>query len=466
MTRRLTSHAPLELIVALGAMLLSALLVTLLAHDVKLGVAALGALIFVPLAIANTPLALCGWLLTAFLSGYAAVGSMSNKALYFIAAVAVMLFIHRGAQREGSRQLTRMVGLVVVFFAWLVLSLLWAPHAAYAKDTVVHLALAAIVFFLVLALFTGREEVRWLMLAFVAGAVLSVLSGAVTGGLSVSDAAATTASSVQGRLQGGTSDPNYLAAAIVPAMILAGGLAARRGHPLERFGLMVATIVLAIGLAATESRGGFLAVIVVAVGALLTWRGRRMMLLGYIAVFAIGVGAWFVASPSAWHRVTSASDGGSGRSEIWHVATRVVDAHPIVGVGLAQFPVVSPDYITRPGALTRADLLVGKQIVVHNAYLQLWVETGILGLALYLTIAIAAIAAAARAVRRFEAQGDLETATLARALLLAIVGALTASFFLSNIDDVRHWVLLALGPVLFGIAQRGEPSSASAAAIR
>jgi O-antigen ligase len=456
MTRRLTSHASLELLIALGAMVLSAMLVTLLAHDVKLGIAALGVLIFAPLAIANTPLALSGWLVTAFLSGYAAVGSMSNKALYFIAGVAVMLLIHRGAQRESSRQLTRMVGLVIVFFSWIVLSLLWAPQAAYAKDTAVHLVMAAVVFFLVLALFTEREQVRWLMLAFIAGAVLSVLSGAVTGGLSVSGAAATTASSVQGRLQGGTSDPNYLAAAIVPAMMLAGGLAARRGHPFERFGLMVATIVLAIGLAATESRGGFLAMIIVSLGALLTWRGRRMMILGFMLVFTLAVGAWFVASPTAWHRVTSASDGGSGRSEIWHVATRVVDAHPLVGVGLGQFPVVSPDYITQPGALTRADLLVGKQIVVHNAYLQLWVETGIVGLALFIAIAIAAIIAGSRAVRRFDAQGDVETAMLARALVLAIIGALTASFFLSNIDDVRHWALLALGPVLFGIAQRSE----------
>jgi O-antigen ligase len=443
MTRRLTSHASLELAVALGAMVLSALLVSLLAHDVKLGVAALGALIFVPLAIVNTPIALSGWIVTAFLSGYAVVGSMSNKALYFIVGVAVMLFIHRGAQRAASWQLTRMVGLVVVFFAWLVLSLLWAPQAGYAHQTV-------------LALFTEREQVRWLMLAFVAGAVVSVLSGAVTGGLSVSDAAATTASSVQGRLQGGTRDPNYLAAAIVPAMMLAGGLAARRGHPFERFGLMVATIVLAIGLAATESRGGFLAMIVVSLGALLTWRGRRLMILNFIVVFAIAVSAWFAASPTSWHRVTSATDGGSGRSDIWHVATRVGDAHPLVGVGLGQFPIVSPDYITRPGALTRADLLVGKQIVVHNAYLQLWVETGIVGLALFVAVALAAIAAGARAVRRFDLRGDVEMATLARALLLAIAGSLTASFFLSNIDDVRLWALLALGPVLFGIAQRDE----------
>jgi len=466
MTRRLTSHATLELAIALGAMVLSALLVTLLAHDVKLGVAALGALVLVPLAIANTPAALAGWLVTAFLSGYAAVGSMSHKALFFIAAIAVMLFIHRGAEREASRQLTRMVGLVVVFFAWLALSLLWAPEPAYANDTVIHLAMAVLVFFLVLALCAEREQVRWLMIAFVAGAVLSVLSGAVTGGLSISDTAATTASSVQGRLQGGTSDPNFLAAAIVPAMILAGGLAARRGHPFERFALMVATIVLAIGLAATESRGGFLAVIVVSLGALMTWRGHRGMILGFIAVFALGVSAWFVASPTAWQRITSAQDGGSGRTEIWHVATRVLDAHPVVGVGLGQFPVVSPDYITRPGALTRADLLVGKQIVVHNAYLQLWVETGILGLGLFVAVALAAIAAGVRAVRRFELSHDTEMATLARALVLAIVGALTASFFLSNIDDLRLWALLALGPVLFGIAQRDGATSASGASSR
>jgi O-antigen ligase len=461
MTRRLTSHASLELIVALGAMTLSAMLVTLLAHDIKLGVAALGALVFVPLAIANTPLAMCGWLVTAFLSGYAAVGSMSHKALFFIAGIAIMLFIHRGAQREGSRQLTRTVGLVVVFFLWLALSLLWAPNAAYAHDTVVHLAMAALAFFLVLALFSEREQVRWLMLAFVAGAVLSVLSGAVTGGLSVGDAASTTASSVQGRLQGGTSDPNYLAAAIVPAMMFAGGLAARRGHPFERFGLLVATIVLAIGLAATESRGGFLAMIVVSIGALLTWRGRRLMILGFFVVFAIGVSAWFVASPSAWERVTSASDGGSGRSDIWQVATRVIDAHPIAGVGLAQFPIVSPDYLARPGALTRADLLVGKEIVVHNAYLQLWAETGIIGLALLIAVAVAAIAAGVRAVRRFELSGDVEMATVARALVLGIVGALAASFFLSNIDDVRLWALLALGPVLLGIAHRDERPAAA-----
>jgi O-antigen ligase len=458
MTRRLTSHVPLELTVALGAMVLSAMLVTLLAHDVKLGIAALGVVVFVPLAIANTPLALCGWLLTAFLSGYAAVGSMSNKALYFIAGVALMLFIQRGAQREASRELTRMVGLVVVFFAWILLSLLWAPQASFAQDTAVHLAMAAVVFFLVLSLFTEREQVRWLMLAFVAGAVLSVLSGAVTGGLSIGDAAATTASSVQGRLQGGTSDPNYLAAAIVPAMMLAGGLAARRGHPFERFALLIATMVLAIGLAATESRGGFLAMAIVSIAALLTWRGRRAMILAFILVFAVAVSAWFVASPTAWERVTSASDGGSGRSEIWQVATRVVDAHPIAGVGLGQFPVVSPDYLARPGALTRADLIVGKRIVVHNAYLQLWVETGIIGLVLFLAVALSAIAAGVRAVRRFERARDVEMATLARALVLAIVGALTASFFLSNVDDLRHWVLLALGPVLLGIAQRdGRP---------
>ncbi len=45
-------------------------------------------------------------------------------------------------------------------------------------------------------------------------------------------------------------------------------------------------------------------------------------------------------------------------------------------------------------------------------------------------------------------------ATLTAASLLALVGALSASFFLSNVNDRRLWVLLALGVVLRAVAER------------
>ena len=43
---------------------------------------------------------------------------------------------------------------------------------------------------------------------------------------------------------------------------------------------------------------------------------------------------------------------------------------------------------------------------------------------------------------------------LSRASIIALIGMLTASFFLSNLNADQLWVLLALGPVLYGLAER------------
>jgi hypothetical protein len=51
---------------------------------------------------------------------------------------------------------------------------------------------------------------------------------------------------------------------------------------------------------------------------------------------------------------------------------------------------------------------------------------------------------------------------LARCSLLATFGMLSASFFLSDLGNRQDWVLLALGPVLAGIAQRERALSAAA----
>ena len=45
-------------------------------------------------------------------------------------------------------------------------------------------------------------------------------------------------------------------------------------------------------------------------------------------------------------------------------------------------------------------------------------------------------------------------AALARACLVAIIAFAAASFFLSDGNDVRFWLLLALGPIMYGVAVR------------
>jgi hypothetical protein len=68
---------------------------------------------------------------------------------------------------------------------------------------------------------------------------------------------------------------------------------------------------------------------------------------------------------------------------------------------------------------------------------------------------LGALPAPSPAAGRFERSGELRLATESRAVLVAIIAALAASIFLSNGFDRRTWILLALAPVLLGIAVAG-----------
>lgn len=458
-SRSLSTPPVMRALLLLGAFGAAALVGTLLVRDPRMGATLVGALVFVPVAFLTPPLALAGWLVTAFLSGLPGIGGAANRALLVIFIVWVGSLAATRTGRYAMRQRLPQVGLVVVFVLWMALTLIWAPVPDAAQETVVHLLIAALVYLLVTTFVTEPRHARWLAAAFVTGCALSIVAGLATSGL---EPVGDSATSVQGRLQGGVGDPNYLAAAIVPAIMLAAALASRRGRPVLRLGLVAAIVILALGLAATQSRGGLISIAIVSVGALLLWRGRRLAVASMIVVFAVTAVVWFSASPAAWERVTSADDGGSGRTDIWTVAWRIVDEHPAAGVGLSQFPVVSQDFLRQPGAIERGDLIVNHGIKVHNVYLQLWVETGIVGLLLFLAVALRGIVAAFRAANRFERLGDTDTATLSRAAMLGLIGTLTASFFLSNVSDPRLWVLLALGPALLAMSRSIAQEDAAA----
>jgi O-antigen ligase len=441
-----------------AALAASIVVASALVYDPKVGVEMLLATCVVPLAFFRLRAAICIWVVLLFFSRTSALESVPNKLLLLIviAWVAMLLGARRTITREAFTQNRTIIACVLAFTIWTILTLAWAPDPGAAERAVKELVYAGLGLTLVLGTILERRHVRWLMMAFVFGAALSVLWGAAKGGLSVKAGGGEVANG-EGRFQGGAGDPNYLAAVLVPAIMLAGGLAVWRSVP-RRTLLALATAVIAVGLAATQSRGGLIGAGVCACVALVIWRGRRGLILALIGLAALATVSFFVANPAAWARIQEANQG-SGRVDIWKVAWRVVHDHPLNGVGIAQFPQVSPHYTLQPGALRFVGLIVEKHIVVHNLYLQLWVETGIVGLLLFLGVIWASLAGAVRAARSFDRQGDAEMSALTRAAALALIGMLTASFFLSNIEAGQLWILLALGPVLSGIAQRRSRAS-------
>lgn len=353
-----------------------------------------------------------------------------------------------------SRRHTVLVAGVLGLLVWAALSTIWASDQARVGSALFELVLGVVMFFVYATGVTTQRTVVTVVVGFLGGAVLSVTIGLIGSGLQSSLSAIQTATQFEGRLSGGSGDPNYLAAGLVPAMALGGGLLAVVRGRAARFAILVGIVICAVGLAATQSRGGLVALGAAAIAALVVARGHRHHVVAILCMLVAVAGGWLMANPSALQRIVTANDGGDGRAELWAVAWSMAQDHPVVGVGLNNFVRFSRDYAGRPGERRFGELLTEKPVLVHNAYLQLLAETGIVGLLLLALIIAAAVRATWLAGRRFERLRRPDMATLARTLVIAQVGALAAAFFLSNLGDKRTWFLLALGPVLLATASR------------
>lgn len=465
---RFAPWEPRTVLALLGVLGAAVVFGALVALSPKLAVLALGGAVLLPIGLWSVPALLAVWICVVYLGGLPGLGSYPNHLLLVIVGCGIVAGAARRLRDDAVVASGRVVlPLFAAFVFWEVLSVTWADDVAFAKQPAKDFAYVAVGFVLVLASVRSRQHVRWLAAAFVIGAVLSVIGGIAQNGLTAAASGPATDTATS-RFSGGGSDPNYLAAMIVPALMLAGGLSVRASAAV-RGALLLAGVVAAVGLAATQSRGGLIALTVAFAAAFVLLKDQRRLVLGTAGAALTGLAAFFVAYPAAWQRIVAVHDGGngSGRTDIWRVAWSIVTQHPFIGVGLNQFSIVSPTFTRQPGSLGGATaLIVNEHIVVHNIYLQLWAETGAVGIALFLALVAVCGAAAFRAAQSFDALGDSEMAALSRAVVLALIGVLTASFFLSNILARQIWVLLALGPVLAMLARTDARSAVSALQAR
>jgi O-antigen ligase len=336
-----------------------------------------------------------------------------------------------------------------------VLSLLWAEEAARVATSTQRYALNLFLLPIVYTAVSRREHVGWVAMAFVAGAMGSLLVGFATGGTGVVGDAS--------RLAGGVGDANELAAVLTAAIVLALALGASPGiaPPIRLLALGSAGLAL-IGILATLSRGGLVALAFALLAGLLfggRWRGWFALALVVACVAGTSYVAFF-APQAARERVQSTSS--TGRSDIWTVGLRMVQAHPVRGVGGGNFPAVSVHYLLRPGVIARDDFIIVTPKVAHNIYLEVQAELGVVGFLLFFGIVGTALAYAMRSARSFKRQRDVGAELLARGVVIATAGVLASDFFVSEQYSKQLWVLLALGPAMLKLARAGEDTAAPA----
>ncbi|MHB1571717.1 MAG: O-antigen ligase family protein, partial [Solirubrobacteraceae bacterium] len=420
------------------------------ARHLSYGPALVLAACYVPVAILNLPLAIVLWLPLAFIERLPLHGAPTATGLLLLLSWLGALANVRSTQRALLRTHRVVLVLLLATLTWVTVSLAWAHDEHLAWQSLLTWYAAGVMVLLVITTLSSERLLRMAIWATLIGAALSVVSGLffhvappTSGGVGAPTVA---------RFTGSWGDPNLLAAGLVGGMALAAALVLSRRRGAVPILVLVLPIVL--GFAASGSRGGMVGAAVALIAGIALSRGHRRQMFAGLAVAAVIAAGWFAANPTLFSRVTSVSDSGTGRITLWTAAARMWEAHPITGVGIGNFPVESRYYVQRPGVLTFVDFTTSVPKVVHNTFLEMLAETGVIGLALYLATVLACLRSTWRAVRLFDRCGRHDLALLARGVLVAALGMLAAVFFLSAETDKRLWLFLALGPVLQTVALR------------
>jgi putative inorganic carbon (HCO3(-)) transporter len=206
-------------------------------------------------------------------------------------------------------------------------------------------------------------------------------------------------------------------------------------------------VLLMIGLIAAAvllsfSRGAILGLAAAAVWHMLTQR-RQIPALA-LGLAAIGVATFIFVNSNPRQvefgfeaKQKVAEQNVEMRLDAWGAALRMTEDHPLLGVGPGNFQFVYPEVTDRPPGAPGLG-------VVHNAYLDVGAELGVLGMALFMAYLVIAFARSTAAHRQGKGIPGY-AAAVRTALVVAIVGAV----FLSEQYFLPLWLLGGLATMLW-----------------
>lgn len=416
----------------------------------KLGLLAALGLVFVVLVLTNLKLGFVTMIMFAYLEVLTVAGGVS---LAKVAGALIVVAWIASASVRGSEQRNFFVEhpgltyLLLAFIGWNAISTAWSESRPLALESVMRYSLDAFLIPIAFAALRNRKDAINALAALVAGASLAAASAVV------SPPAAESA--IAGRAAGTVGDPNELAAALIIGLAVAGAFAVNRhvGGFWRLLAAGAAALCLA-GILISLSRGGLIGlagalVVAVIVGG--RWRGRVLALCFTLVLCAVGYFVFFASLPAKERVLNISGGGGTGRLDLWTVGLRMIEAHPLNGIGTGQFAGSSVHYLLRPGLIQSGAFILETPKVAHNTYLNIVAELGILGGLLFVSILVFSATCALLSIRRAREAGDESMEILLRGLAVGLGGYLVTLMFLSEGTEKLLWIMLALGPAMLAI---------------
>jgi O-antigen ligase len=372
-------------------------------------------------------------------------------------ALAIAIYV---ADQRPERRVARVwitpTRCLAALLAWMVLSVPGALVQGTSVDLVVNNFLKTALMFIVIAgAIRGFRDVERLAACYFA-------------------AAATYAAVVVSRFElgGGDAwrlgnlyyyDANDFATFAVTAMPLGlYGLAAGRGL-VARGAAAAGLLALSIAFVRTGSRGGFIALVCVALYVVVRYRAVPLAW-RMTATAVVGVMLLVTATDQYWTQMgTIVSDtdynrtDDTGRLLIWERGIDYALTYPVFGLGPANFP--AAEGMLSPLAARQQLGLGVKWSAAHNSFIQVGAELGLPGLACFLAFLGTTFGLLRRAAVVPRAHHDAREPQLAQALTGSLLGFAVGAFFLSLAYHEMLYTLAALAVGLHKVTP-GSPTHA------
>lgn len=233
-------------------------------------------------------------------------------------------------------------------------------------------------------------------------------------------------------------EPNYISTSLVFPLALALAFHHVSKGMGKLFWIGIACMT-AIGCVGTYSRSGFLATALV-VGFYLL-RGNLMKGIIPVGVFAGAFAMAVMLIPALNKRIFGIGDavngGATGRFALWKQAVGMWLDSPIFGHGMSAF------YDRYQGA-------------VHNSYLQVLAETGVVGFAFYLAVIVLAIHAGRKVRWGTTVAGDLTDMHLSQVALSGLIGFCFMIATVTYQDVKLFWLALGAYAAIYFVGQAGN----------
>jgi putative inorganic carbon (HCO3(-)) transporter len=380
------------------------------------------------------------------------IGSVSITRV--IAPVALFVVI-AAAVRKG----TQIRPAAPLFWAggyalWALASSLWTASPAGTTYLLLSLAIALIYMLSFASLLATRQDLDRVLYAL---AALSLALGVLSTFAFIGRPLFGFGLLQEGRVQGGTGDPSFFAAAQLIALPLILVLASN-ATGFRRNALYLVALVNIGSVLSTVSRGGTIQLVVVLL-LLLALPARTIFtspaqkrvamaaLIAGMSIFFVHYSADLAPRLKTIYSSQNSNQASSGRLAIWPAAVNAFNEQPFLGIGYGAFVRTSIDRLYATPGTTLENFNVHQE-EVHNVFLGTAAELGLPGLSLFLGMLISTGLLLRRTARRAQEAGAMFISSVANALVVGLIGWCVGSMFIETETSRPLWIVIGMSLAL------------------